>query len=64
MRSRYSTISAYSVLLAFVIMALLALSGHADIVIDLTHMGNPGNAPDYDHPYGPPYDPRYVGAVN
>ena len=44
--------------------ALLALSAHADIVVDLTHIGNPGNLPDYDHPYGPPYDQRYVGAVD
>ena len=50
--------------LAFASVGLLPLSARADIVMDLTYVGNPGNAPDYDHPLGPPYDPRYVGAVN
>ena len=34
---------------------------HADVVIDMTYVGNPGNPPD--QPREPPYEPFYVGAV-
>ena len=46
---------------ALVTAVLLVVGAPADVVFDLTHIGDPGNAPDYKS-VRPPHDPRYVGS--